>query len=61
MATRESKDVAKLKEYIRKLKLYLRKQSVFDQKVVNNIRRLNRKVKGKPPGITNPPPPPFKP
>jgi hypothetical protein len=60
MATRE-KDVANLKEYIRKLKVYLRKQAVFDRQVKNNIRRLNRRVKGKPPTITDPPKPPFKP
>jgi len=61
MATRESKDVAKLKEYIRKLKLYLREHQVFDRKIVNNLKRLNRKVGGKPPGVTDPPNPPFRP
>jgi hypothetical protein len=60
MATRE-KDVANLKEYIRKLKAYLRKQAVFDRKVANNLRRLNRKVGGNPPGVTDPPKPPFRP
>jgi len=61
MATRESKDVANLKAYIRKLKLHLRKQQVFDRKLVSNLRRLNRKAGGKPPGITDPPKPPFTP
>ena len=61
MAARGSKDVANLKEYIRKLKLYLRKQDVFNRGVRNNLKRLNRKAGGRPPSITDPPKPPFKP
>jgi hypothetical protein len=61
MATRESKDVANLKEFTRRLKAYLRKQDTFNRGVRNNLKRLNRKAGGKPPSITDPPKPPFKP
>lgn len=61
MAARGSKDVANLKEYIRRLKAYLRKQDAFNRGVRNNLKRLNKKSKVKPPSITDPPKPPFKP
>jgi hypothetical protein len=61
MAT--DKDAAKLNRYIRSLDSFLRKQYAWQQKVTNNLRRLNRKSGplGPGPTITNPPKPPPKP
>ena len=58
MAT--DKDVAKLKKYVGKLNKFLRNQEVWEKKVENNLKRLNKKVGGIGPGpnITDPPKPP---
>ena len=53
-------DVTKLNKYVKRLDKFLRNQELWEKRVENNLKRLNKKVGGIGPGpnITDPPRPP---